>query len=75
MWTARKLYQSPTILSGAEGGAPNAGLVLAGDTLYGVATGGGTAGLGTVFKLTTNGTGLVVLHEFSGHLFQRPTHQ
>ena len=43
--------------TGLDGGGPNAGLILSGNTLYGVA--------GTVFKLTTNGTGFVVLHYFT----------
>ena len=48
-----------------DGADPNAGLILSGDTLYGMTTYGGTNGNGTVFSLNTNGTGFTVLHAFS----------
>jgi len=32
--------------------------------LYGTTSGGGASGYGTVFKLTTNGTGYIILHSF-----------
>src|SRR5882762_4166107 len=35
---------------GNDGGAPNAGLILSGNTLYGTAAGGGGSGNGTVFS-------------------------
>lgn len=47
------------------------GVILSGDTLYGVARNGGTLsvtppfGSGTVFAVKTNGTGVQVLHSFS----------
>lgn len=44
-----------------DGGAPYAGLVLAGNTLYGTASAGGSIGYGTVFKLNVDGTGFTVL--------------
>jgi len=44
---------------------PNGGLVLAGDTLYGTAIGGGQFARGTVFKLNTNGSGFTTLHNFT----------
>jgi uncharacterized repeat protein (TIGR03803 family) len=37
---------------GSDGANPQAGLVLSGDTLYGTARGGGSAGVGTVFSLS-----------------------
>jgi uncharacterized repeat protein (TIGR03803 family) len=49
-----------------DGARPKAGLVLSSNTLYGVASGGGSIGYGTVFKLNTNGTGFMVLHDFIG---------
>jgi uncharacterized repeat protein (TIGR03803 family) len=49
----------------SDGADPNAGLLLAGDTLYGTATYGGTNGNGTVFAVSTNGTGFATLHNFS----------
>jgi uncharacterized repeat protein (TIGR03803 family) len=49
-----------------DGANPYAGLVQGKDGyLYGTAEGGGTYGLGTVFKISTNGV-LTVLHSFTG---------
>ena len=48
----------------SDGWAPQ-GVVLLGDTLYGTAQEGGSAGCGTVFKVKTNGKGFTVLHSFS----------
>ncbi len=50
---------------GADGANPEAGLVLSGNTLYGTASGGGTSGCGTVFKVNTDGSGFTVLHGFT----------
>jgi uncharacterized repeat protein (TIGR03803 family) len=49
----------------SEGGYPEAGLVLLGNTLYGTAYEGGSSGYGTVFALNTNGTGFTNLHIFT----------
>jgi uncharacterized repeat protein (TIGR03803 family) len=48
-----------------DGSYPTAGLILSGNTLYGTASGGGTNGNGTVFKVNTNGTGFTTLHTFT----------
>jgi uncharacterized repeat protein (TIGR03803 family) len=48
-----------------EGAYPEGPLLLAGDSLYGTATEGGSGGAGTVFKLDTNGTSFTVLHSFT----------
>jgi uncharacterized repeat protein (TIGR03803 family) len=49
----------------ADGSFPMAGLMLSGNTLYGTASGGGSAGMGTVFAVNTDGTGFRVLHRFT----------
>jgi uncharacterized repeat protein (TIGR03803 family) len=59
----------------SDGANPEgAGLILSGNTLYGMAIYGGTNGNGTVFAVNTNGMGFTVLHTFtagsgSGHNF------
>jgi uncharacterized repeat protein (TIGR03803 family) len=50
----------------SQGANPESSLVVAGDTLYGVAVAGGNLGNGTVFKLKTDGTGFEVLRHFDG---------
>jgi uncharacterized repeat protein (TIGR03803 family) len=57
---------SPSGHSNSDGSGPHARLVLAGNTLYGTAQGGGSSGNGTVFALNTDGSGFVVLHSFAG---------
>jgi uncharacterized repeat protein (TIGR03803 family) len=57
-----------------DGAGPDAGMALAGDTLYGTAVGGGSGGNGTVFSISTNGNNFTLLHTFAasqqitGHL-------
>jgi uncharacterized repeat protein (TIGR03803 family) len=48
-----------------SGTGPQCGLVLAGNTLFGTASGGGSAGNGTVFRVNTDGTGFTNLHSFT----------
>jgi uncharacterized repeat protein (TIGR03803 family) len=48
-----------------EGSGPNGSLVLSGNTLYGTAIEGGSAGNGTVFSIHTDGTGFANLHNFT----------
>ena len=45
---------------------PNASLVLSGHTLYGTTEDGGSGGLGSVFKVNTDGSGFNDMHDFSG---------
>ena len=52
--------------AGSDGSLPYAGLTLSGDVLYGTTYSGGTSNLGTVFQISTNGTGYSVLRSFSG---------
>ena len=53
----------------ADGAFPYAGLILSGSTLYGTTQrgghGDGTYGEGTLFAVSTNGTGFTNLHDFS----------
>jgi uncharacterized repeat protein (TIGR03803 family) len=53
---------SPT---NSDGATPLGGLILSGNTLYGTASGGGTGGYGTLFKINTDGTGFATLYNFS----------
>jgi uncharacterized repeat protein (TIGR03803 family) len=71
MLAGRAVAQTFTTLhnfagSCADGDKPQAGLVISGNTLYGVCDSGGTncAGslIGTVFAVNTNGTGYTTLH-------------
>jgi len=53
--------------SGAEDdGSPVGSLVLSGNSLYGVASGGGPFGSGAIFALNTDGTGYTNIHNFAG---------
>jgi uncharacterized repeat protein (TIGR03803 family) len=49
----------------SDGANPFAGLLLLGNTLYGTAYGGGTAGSGAIFKVNSDGTGFTNLHSFT----------
>jgi uncharacterized repeat protein (TIGR03803 family) len=53
------------VSTNSDGARPFGGLVLASNTLYGVATFGGSGGNGAVFKLNTDGTGFRTFHEFT----------
>lgn len=49
----------------SDGATPIAGLLLSGRTLYGSTIQGGSWGLGTVFKINTDGTSFTTLHSFT----------
>lgn len=49
-----------------DGSHPQGSLLLSGGTLYGLTPFGGTNGFGTLFRLSTNGTGYGVLCHFTG---------
>jgi uncharacterized repeat protein (TIGR03803 family) len=51
----------------SDGGAPQCGLILSSNTLYGTASGGGLFGNGAVFRLNTDGTGFTNLHSFTSY--------
>src|SRR5580658_4673219 len=48
-----------------DGGNPYATMVISGNTLYGTTAGGGTNGLGTIFKINANGTGFTNIFTFT----------
>jgi uncharacterized repeat protein (TIGR03803 family) len=54
-------YNGNIYYTNSEGYSPNY-LVLPGNTLYGTATSGGSSGLGTVFKVNTDGSGFTTLY-------------
>jgi len=51
----------------ADGANPEGDLTLSGTNFYGLASQGGAAGLGVVFRVNTNGTGYTNLHSFAGY--------
>jgi uncharacterized repeat protein (TIGR03803 family) len=53
----------------SDGATPQAGLISSGNNLYGTADYGGTGGNGTVFAVTTNGTGFTTLHSFTMSIY------
>jgi len=59
-------------LTNADGANPSGGLALSGGTLYGTALNGGSGGEGTVFDITTNGTGFATLYSFSASTGENP---
>ncbi|HTB84488.1 MAG TPA: choice-of-anchor tandem repeat GloVer-containing protein [Candidatus Sulfotelmatobacter sp.] len=52
-------------LTNSDGADAHARLLLAGNTLYGTTTGGGTGGSGTVFAIDLANTNFTVLHSFA----------
>jgi uncharacterized repeat protein (TIGR03803 family) len=50
----------------SDGANPYGGLILSGNTLYGMANLGGSRGMGTVFAVNTDGTGFTNLYNFNG---------
>ena len=50
----------------SDGGEVWGPLILSGNTLYGTASAGGSWGWGTVFAVSTNGTGFTNLYSFTG---------
>lgn len=48
-----------------DGAYPEAGLVLSGTTLYGTTTQGGRGGIGTIFRVETDGSGFITMRNMS----------
>jgi uncharacterized repeat protein (TIGR03803 family) len=59
------LHSFPTNSVNGDGANPYAGLILAGNTLYGTAEYGGMYGDATVFAVNMDGTGFTNLHLFT----------
>lgn len=62
-------YQIIHDFAGGSGGGADpmySDLIAFGDTLYGLASAGGTNNYGVLFELNTNGTDFLVLHSFRG---------
>ena len=66
-------YEDFDVYTNSDGGEPQGGLILAGNTLFGTASVGGGAGKGTVFRLNTDGTGFATLYTFTGLAGTRAT--
>jgi uncharacterized repeat protein (TIGR03803 family) len=65
-YSVLKYFSTTTSIgTNSDGAAPVAGLTLRGDTLYGVAVGGGAGASGTIFSIKTNGAGFSNLHDLS----------
>jgi len=47
-----------------DGSGPSGSPALSGSTLYGMTTGGGSTGWGTVFQISIDGTGYSIIHNF-----------
>jgi uncharacterized repeat protein (TIGR03803 family) len=58
-------YQHPPFTN-SDGSSPLGRLILSGSVLYGVTTGGGTSGHGSVFRVGSDGKGFTNLYSFSG---------
>jgi uncharacterized repeat protein (TIGR03803 family) len=52
---------------GSSSASPTGGMLLIGNTLYGMTTGGGAFNNGTIFSIQTNGSSFTVLYSFSAY--------
>ena len=66
-------YTGPFPSTNGAGSYPGGGVILVGGILYGTANAGGTLGWGTVFAMSTNGTGFTNLHNFNITNGQNPS--
>jgi len=62
--TAQTFTNLYSLNGGSDGAGPGA-LILSGNTFYGTASSGGSAGAGTVFKVNTNGQNFTTLYTFT----------
>jgi uncharacterized repeat protein (TIGR03803 family) len=56
---------SANLASNSDGAIPCSGMVLSGNTLYGLTAAGGRSGQGTAFAINTDGTGFTNLYSFN----------
>jgi len=69
-----KVLYNFSVTGTADGRHPTAGVVQGSDKmLYGVTEGGGANGLGTLFKVSTTGSGFANIHDFSTATGDTPT--
>ena len=66
------LHNFAGFAGGSDGALPYAGLILSGNTLYGTTEVGGSWDKGTVFKVSTDGTGFTTLHSFTAFDGEEP---
>ncbi len=64
-FSAGKTNSTTSLFTNSDGFGPEVGLILSGSTLYGTTENGGTGGYGVVFKVNTDGTGFLNLHNFT----------
>jgi len=62
-----------TFTNGTDGGFPEAGLILGGNTLYSTTSQDGSSNNGTVFAINPDGTGFRVVHVFTALSALSPT--
>jgi uncharacterized repeat protein (TIGR03803 family) len=61
------VFTSTGLATNADGKTPRATLTFSGGYLYGTAISGGVGAGGTLFRLSTNGTGFTVIHSFTNN--------
>jgi uncharacterized repeat protein (TIGR03803 family) len=64
-YTSLYSFSPLTANTNADGASPHAGLVLSANLLFGMTYSGGSAGFGTIFKLSAGGSGFTNLYNFT----------
>jgi uncharacterized repeat protein (TIGR03803 family) len=64
-FTASTISYSLGSYTNSDGTAPQGGVIISGNTLYGTAEGGGVWGTGTVFRVNTDGSDFTNLNDFT----------